>query len=87
MGGIKHKKCKEYGFFAEKLPISEKERKISGNFRYGFDRLFSIFQPARKDFRFHYKDNGVIVIPQFRSVIGVAKESRIINQNIGSDSI
>ena len=49
--------------------------------------LFSIFQPARKDFRFHYKDNGVIVIPQFRSVIGVAKESRIINQNIGSDSI
>ena len=27
------------------------------------------------------------IIPQFCSVIGVAKESRIINQNIGSDSI
>lgn len=82
-----HKKCKEHTVFAEKLPISEKERKISGNFRYSFDRRFSTFQPARKDFRFHYKDNGVIVIPQFRSVIGVAKESCIINQNIGSDSI
>ena len=67
--------------------MSDKFMRKSRNFRYGFNLVFSSFQPLGEPGFSHYIDDSMVRISQLRSVVGVAVQPAVIHHDIGGNRV
>ena len=66
--------------------MSDKFMRKSRNFRYGFNLVFSSFQPLGNRFS-HYIDDSMIRISKLCGVVGVAVQPAVIHHDIGGNRV